>query len=67
MPEKPCSGWPTNGSDRPVGCGSPPIDSVRVWPAPVKRPETIRPGGASGGGGTMRLAGIQAWPASVAG
>ncbi len=75
MPEKPCTGWPWKGRERPVGrrpCiaplspGTDPTASTRLLPGRVKRPETRSAAGASAGGWTSVLAGSSAWPTRTA-
>ena len=70
MPEWPCSGWPRNGSETPVGR---PADRPSMLPglslrwAVVNLPLSCRSAGASLGAGMKLCAGSTAWPARVAG
>src|SRR6185436_8335410 len=70
MPEWPCSGWPLNGSDTPVGRSydlpiTLPTASTRL--PVVYLPGCLRSAGASAGASTKLSAGSTAWPLSVAG
>src|SRR5712672_2790474 len=70
MPEWPCSGWPLNGSDRPVGRS---LDLPITLPMASTRrpvvylPEVFRSSGASAGASITDCAGSTACPASLAG
>ena len=62
MPEKPCIGWPLNGSAEPsVGA-----EVRRASVLPVNLPDTFMAAGASAGAGISVWAGSTAWPVSVA-
>lgn len=70
MPEWPCSGWPLNGRETPVGRpadvpSTEPVCSTRL--AVVNLPLVCRSAGAFFGAATKLWAGKTAWPASVAG
>src|ERR1044072_6036453 len=70
MPEWPCSGWPLNGSDTPVGRSydlpiTLPTASTRL--PVVYLPGCLRSAGASAGASTKLSAGSTAWPFRVAG
>ena len=70
MPEWPCSGWPLNGSDTPVGRS---LDLPITLPMASTRrpvvylPEVLRSSGASAGASMKDCAGSTACPVSVAG
>jgi hypothetical protein len=71
MPEKPCTGWPSNGIDRPVARtpslpGTVPRASTRRRSGEVYFADTLSESGASAGGATKVAAGRMAWPTRVA-
>ena len=71
MPEKPCTGWPSKGSERPVRRtpslpGTVPSASTRRRSGVVYLPDIASEAGASAGGAMKVAAGRMAWPSSVA-
>src|SRR5690606_12092342 len=72
IPEKPCTGWPSKGRERPVGRmpslpGTVPRPSARLRSAVENLPEVFRCSGASCGAAMMVFAGRMACETSVAG